>query len=111
VTPAADLPSRLIGLDERVPRSLADLHGPSHGVVVLPVRLAWSSPLEYDLNDPGQRLTLYRILMDCGQRDDIVRYVNADLLRREWTRIRRLTSRAVIDLWETLLPDLADELS
>src|SRR5262249_57068993 len=47
VTSAAELPSRLIGLEQRVPVSLADLHGPSRGGVVLPVRLAWSRPTEY----------------------------------------------------------------
>jgi hypothetical protein len=107
VTSAADLPSRLIGLEQRIPTSLADLHGPSGGVVVLPLRLAWSSPTDYDVSDPGQRLTLYRMLLDCGQREDIIRYVNPELLRREWSRIRRLTSRAVIEVWESLLPDLA----
>lgn len=71
------------------------------------MRLAWSGPGEFDVSDPGQRLTLYCPLLDCGQRDDIVRYVNAELLRRDWPRIRKLTSRGLITLWERRLPDLA----
>jgi hypothetical protein len=51
---------------------------------------------------------LYCTLLDCGQRDDIIRYVNADLLRKDWSRIRRLTSRRLVALWEQVLPDLSD---
>lgn len=60
-----------------------------------------------DVADPGQRLTLCCALLDCGQRADIVEYVNAALLLQEWPRIRRLTSRRLIAIWERLLPDLA----
>ncbi|MER7888231.1 hypothetical protein ABTX15_00195 [Micromonospora sp. NPDC094482] len=52
-------------------------------------------------------MTLYCLLLDCGQRDDVIRYVNAGLLRQDWPRIRRLTARRVISLWERLLPGLA----
>lgn len=103
----APLPSRLIGAADRIPESLAQLHGPDSGVVSLPTRLAWSGPSDYDVSDPGQRLTMYRTLMDCGQRADIIQYVNAELLQREWPRIRRLTSRRLIAVWERCLPDLS----
>ncbi|SCG50486.1 hypothetical protein GA0070213_104129 [Micromonospora humi] len=73
----------------------------------LPVRLAWSGLTDFDVNDSGQRLTLYRTLMDCGQREDIVRYVNPALLRTDWPRIRRLTARRVIALWESRMSGLA----
>jgi hypothetical protein len=101
VTSAALLPSRLIGVAARIPSSLSLLAGPSHGTVSLPTRLAWSGLTEFDVTDPRQRLTLYRTLMDCGQLEDIVRYVNAALLRRDWPRIRR-----VVALWERRLPEL-----
>ncbi|MGW9192860.1 hypothetical protein [Micromonospora chersina] len=101
------LPSRLLGVVDRIPASLGLLAGPDQGRVSLPVRLAWSGPTEFDVTDSRQRLTLYRTLMDCGQRDDIVRYVNATLLRHDWPRIRRLTARRVIALWERRLPELA----
>lgn len=107
MTSPAPLPSRFIGVAERIPASLSLLAGPETGMVSLPVRLAWSGPSDFDVTDPGQRLTLYCIMLDCGQRDDIVRYVNAGLLRREWPRIRRLTSRRMIAIWERILPDLA----
>ncbi|MEW2383178.1 hypothetical protein AB0873_13975 [Micromonospora sp. NPDC047707] len=100
------LPSRLIGAADRIPASLDMLAGPDHGRVALPVRLAWSGLTEFDVTDPRQRLTLYRTLLDCGQRDDVIRYVNPTLLRADWPRIRRLTSRRLIALWERQIPEL-----
>ncbi len=100
------LPSRLRGVADRIPVSLGLLSGPRSGRVKLPVRLAWSGPGDYDVGDPGERLTLYCLLLDCGQRDDIIRYVDAALLRQDWPRIRRLTARRVTRLWERQLPDL-----
>jgi hypothetical protein len=107
VTGATQLPSQLPTYLNRIPRSMAEFRGPEHGMVGLPVRVAWSGLREYDIDNPAERLTLYRSLMDCGQREDIGRYINGDLLREEWPRIRRLTARRIIDLWERLLPALA----
>ncbi|MDG4802848.1 hypothetical protein [Micromonospora sp. WMMD980] len=101
------LPSRLLGVIDRIPTSLEALAGPRTGRVSLPLRLAWSGPTDYDLDDARERLTLYCLLLDCGQRSDVVRYVNAALLRQDWPRIRRLTARRVTRLWERRLPDLA----
>ncbi|MCI4064337.1 hypothetical protein MRQ36_17725 [Micromonospora sp. R77] len=107
MTTPALLPSRLAGAAERIPESLASLAGPDEGRVTLPLRLAWSGLTEFDVADPRQRLTLYRTLIDCGQRYDITRYVNADLLRQDWPRIRRLTARRLVAVWERRLPELA----
>jgi hypothetical protein len=100
------LPSRLAGAVDRIPHSLTQMTGPGEGMVSLPVRLAWSGPSTFDVTDPRERLTLYCSLLDCGQRDDIIRYVNAELLCQDWPRIRRLTSRRLIALWEQCLPEL-----
>jgi hypothetical protein len=97
----------MIGAAERIPDSLSLLTGPVHGRVRLPVRLAWSGLDDFDVSDTRERLTLYRTLIDCGQRQDIVRYVNADLLRQDWPLIRRLTARRLIAVWERRLPGLA----
>ncbi|WP_346536462.1 hypothetical protein [Micromonospora sp. DPT] len=107
MTHTAPLPSRMNGVADRIPESLGLLAGPDQGRVTLPLRLCWSGLSEFDVADPRQRLTLYRTLMDCGQREDIIRYVNATLLRRDWPRIRRLTARRLIALWERRLPELA----
>ncbi|MFU8849618.1 hypothetical protein ACNAW0_01290 [Micromonospora sp. SL1-18] len=107
MTSTVSLPSRLIGVADRIPASLSLLAGPDHGRMSLPLRLAWSGPSDFDISNPDERLTLYCLLLDCGQRGDVVRYVNATLLRRDWPRIRRLTARRVVALWERRLPDLA----
>ncbi|WFE33798.1 hypothetical protein [Micromonospora sp. WMMD975] len=100
------LPSRLHGVAERIPTSIDELKGPERGRVSLPIRLAWTGLTTFDIEDSGQRLTLYRTLMDCGQREDIARFVNPVLLRGDWARIRRLTARRVIALWESRMPGL-----
>jgi hypothetical protein len=107
MTSTEPLPDRLSGAGRCIPASLADLTGPDRGRISLPVRLAWSGPTDFDVSDHKERLTLYRTLLDCGQREDIVRYVNAELLRHDWPRIRRLTARRLVSLWEQHLPDLA----
>lgn len=101
------LPSRLIGVADRIPRSLRELAGPPSGNVDLPIRLAWSGLRQFDVADPAQRLTLYRTLMDCGQLHDIIKYVNPEFLVGDWPRIRRLTARRLVTLWEQRLPELA----
>jgi hypothetical protein len=100
------LPSRYAGVEERIPTWEA-FHGPDRGVVQLPHRLAWSGPTSYDVGDMRQRLTLYSILLDCGQYDDIAAYVNRVLLSADWPNMRRLTSRELIGIWERQLPELA----
>jgi hypothetical protein len=107
MTSTVRLPSRFLGAEKRIPSDLTQLAGPTAGTVVLPVRLAWSGPSDFDVSHPAQRLTLYRTLMDCGQLDDVLRYVNAEYLRADWPRIRRLTSKRLIAVWESRLPELA----
>jgi len=100
------MPSRYTGVEDRIPTWQA-FHGPDRGVVQLPHRLAWSGPTAYDVGDMRQRLTLYSILLDCGQRDDIAAYVNRVLLNADWPNTHRLTSREPIGIWERQLPELA----
>jgi hypothetical protein len=107
VTSAAELPSRLIGLEQRIPGSLADLRGPAHGAVAWPAELPWVGIEFFDLDNPAQRLTFYRLLMDSGRRTDVTENINADLLCLDWPGIRRLTGRGVIAVWERILPVLA----
>jgi hypothetical protein len=103
----AALPSRFADANRRIPQSWRDLKGPATGVVHLPNRLCWSGPADFDVTNPGQRLTLYTTLLDCGQRDDAAAYLNPDLLQLDWPKIRRLTARQLIQVWEQQLPQLA----
>ncbi|MEU7906848.1 hypothetical protein [Actinoplanes sp. NPDC049118] len=100
------LPSRFSTAAERIPH-WDELCGPTAGVVVLPNRLCWSGPDDFDVTDPAERLTLYTLLMSCGQRADVAAYVNGALLRRDWQKVKRLTTRELTDVWEQRLPQLA----
>jgi hypothetical protein len=88
----ARLASRWAGVERRVPESLDEFRGPSSGVVQLPLRLAWSGLREFDLADEKLRLSLYRTLLNVGQRDDLVRYLNAGILVSDWPVLRKLVS-------------------
>jgi hypothetical protein len=100
------LPSRFATAASRVP-GWDEFYGPGSGAVDLPTRLCWSGSPRFSIDDPLDRLALYSALFDAGQREDIARYVNRELLMRAWPRVRRLTSRELIDIWEERLPPLA----
>ncbi|GAA2475476.1 hypothetical protein [Winogradskya humida] len=104
---AAALPSRFAEVHRRIPSSWQELRGPAAGVVHLPNRLCWSGPADFDVTDAGQRLTLYTTLLDCGQLGDVVEHINPDLLEQDWPKIRRLTARQLVHLWEQRLLPLA----
>jgi hypothetical protein len=100
------LPSRFATAASRVP-GWDDFHGPDNGTVDLPTRLCWSGSPRFLIDDPLDRLALYTALFDAGQRDDNARYINRGLLVADWPRMRRLTSRELIAIWEERLPALA----
>jgi len=43
---------------------------------------------ECDVSDDRGRRSLYAMLLAQGQRNDIARFVNSDLLRRDWPLLR-----------------------
>lgn len=81
------LPGRS-GRARRLPASLADLHGPEQGVVVLPRHLAWPGLREFDLSDDRLRRGLYGLVLTQGRRNDMARFVNARLLQEDWPLLR-----------------------
>jgi hypothetical protein len=90
----------------RLPESLDELHGPAHGVVDLPLHLAWSGMTSYDLGKPRQRMGLYRTVLHEGLHDDLPRYLNQDLLLQLWPVLRTLVGRSVRTVWEDAFPQL-----
>ncbi|MFF0451628.1 hypothetical protein ACFYT4_35655 [Streptomyces sp. NPDC004609] len=90
----------------RLPASLADLNGPRHGQVDLPLHVVWSGLRTFDLDRPRSRMSLYRVVLAEGQREDLAAYLNADLLTAQWPVLRTLISRTVRDVWETAFPQL-----
>ncbi|MEU4348334.1 hypothetical protein [Streptomyces sp. NPDC023838] len=91
----------------RLPESLDELHGPAHGVVELPLHLAWSGMTSFDLGKPRQRMGLYRTVLHEGLHDDLPRYLNQDLLLQLWPVLRSLVGRTVRTMWEDAFPQLA----
>ena len=77
------------GLAGRLPSQIDDLRGPIRGVVTLPRHLSWPGRRECDLADDETRRGVYGLLLTQGKREDIVRFVNGELLRQDWPLIKR----------------------
>ncbi|MER5842616.1 hypothetical protein ABT099_20345 [Streptomyces prasinus] len=91
----------------RLPESLDELHGPTQGIVELPLHMAWSGMTSYDLDKPRQRMGLYRTVLHEGLHDDLPRYLNQDLLLQLWPVLRTLVGRTVRTVWEDAFAQLA----
>jgi hypothetical protein len=91
----------------RLPAALAELGGPAHGTVTLPLHLAWSGLTRFDLDQPRLRMSCYRIVLAEGQHDDLTRFLNRDLLISTWPVLRTLISRDIRDVWESAFTELA----
>jgi hypothetical protein len=100
---ADQLESRWVGAEERVPESMDEFHGPTSGTVALPGWLAWSGMTEFEVQDREDRVHMYQILMDVGQRRDAASYMDAGLLRQDWALLRRLIPRELRRIWEARL--------
>ncbi|MEU9979301.1 hypothetical protein [Streptomyces sp. NPDC051014] len=91
----------------RLPASLDELHGPTSGVVQLPLHVAWSGMTSFDLGRPRQRMGLYRTVLHEGLRQDLSRYLDRDLLLELWPVLRTLVGLSVRTVWEDAFPPLA----
>ncbi|MGW2785952.1 hypothetical protein ACWC3X_32665 [Streptomyces populi] len=95
----------------RLPDALKDLAGQEHGSVELPLHIVWSGLRTYDLDRPRQCMGLYRTVLAEGQREDIIRFLNRDLLLTQWPLMRTMISRHVREVWEAAFPELAHQAS
>jgi hypothetical protein len=99
--PIADLLPGRLGPSGRLPDQIEDLAGPVRGVVMLPMHLSWPGMRECDVSDDATRRSMYGMLLSQGKRNDIVRFINADLLAADWPliadslepKLRRLCER------------------
>jgi hypothetical protein len=105
---AEELHERYAG---RLPGALDGLGGPEHGLVELPLHIIWSGLRTYDLDRPRQWLGLHRTVLAEGQREDITRFPNRDLLLVQWPLLRTMISRHVREVWEDAFPELAHRVS
>ena len=72
-----------------VAASLADLHGPAHGVVELPLRLFWSAPdRTFDLDQPSMLQAMYEaVLREASRPGDLASYLNGEVLAAVWPEL------------------------
>lgn len=87
-----------------VPSSLDALHGPSTGVLTLPLHLWWTPSPTFDLTDRGDVLTAYRAVVREGRSSDQEALLNKAVLVEVW-RDLRLPARCR-STWEQAFPEL-----
>ncbi|MEV8319558.1 hypothetical protein AB0Q95_35920 [Streptomyces sp. NPDC059900] len=95
----------------RLPEHLTDLAGPAHGTVGLPLHVVWSGLRSFDLDRPRSRMSLYRAALAEGQREDLIAFLDPDLLLAQWPVLRTLISRSIRDVWESRFTELAARAS
>ncbi|MFF8659734.1 hypothetical protein [Streptomyces huasconensis] len=96
---------------QRLPARLEDLTGPAHGTLDLPLHVAWSGRRSYTLDQPCSRVGLYRTVLADGQRQDIIGFLNRDLLLAQWPVLRTLISRPARHAWEAAFSELTAALA
>ncbi|HEY7142611.1 MAG TPA: hypothetical protein VH637_00060 [Streptosporangiaceae bacterium] len=97
VTPRARYQSRP-GRAVLVAESLADLRGPGHGSVELPIWLFWHPDRTFDLDQPGMLAWLYQIVLREASSAADLAYLNGDLLTALWPDL--YLPRGVRQAWE-----------
>jgi hypothetical protein len=77
------------GRNAVVAADLADLHGPTHGRVELPLRLYWSPPGRiFDLDDPAMLRSMYEfVLGEAISLDELSSYLNGNRLAVVWPEL------------------------
>ena len=88
-TDGVDLALYRAKYEQRLPAGLEELTGPRDGTVSLPLHVAWSGLREYRLDDPRQRMGLYRTVLAEGLRDDLRTCLDHELPRPAWATTTR----------------------
>ena len=89
-----------------VPASLADLLGPTVGVITLP---DWCESVTVDMSDRASVVAMYQSVIRYAPDDlSLIWWLDEDILKMLWPQLR-LPARFRL-AWETLHPELADRL-
>jgi hypothetical protein len=87
-----------------VAASLAELQGPTHGTVELPIWLFWYPDRTFDLDEPGMLQWMYQVVLrEAGSTEDLA-YLNGDLLIAFWPDL--FLPKGVRQAWEDQHPEL-----
>ena len=85
--------------------TLAELTGPTHGLVELPLRLWWNPHRTFDLAEHTMLLWMYEnVLREAIRVDELRSYLNGAVLVRLWPQLN--LPRAVRAAWEARHPRL-----
>jgi len=102
-TPRARYQSRP-GRRAVVDASLAELQGPTHGTVELPIWLFWHPDRTFDLDEPGMLPWMYQVVLrEAGSTEDLA-YLNGELLIALWPDL--YLPKGVRQAWEDQHPEL-----
>ena len=87
------------------PARLADLAGPTAGVVELPITIDWGPKRGYDLGTDADRRVVYEmVLQEAADAEEVARYVNGVVLVQLWPRL--WLPRRVRQRWEERFSEL-----
>ena len=87
-----------------VAASLAELQGPTHGPVELPIWLFWYPDRTFDLDEPGMLPWVYQVVLREAGRPDDLAYLNGELLIALWPEL--YLPEGVRRAWEEQHPEL-----
>ena len=88
-----------------MPSSLAALHGPTEGVITLPLTVYWGPDATADLSTPDGVEKVYENVIREGTSELQEALLSAGLLRRVWPQLR--LPKRCRDSWEARFPELA----
>lgn len=87
------------------PARLADLAGPTDGLIELPLSIYWGPKRSYDMSTDGDRRAVYEtVLREAADAAEVGQYVNGVLLVQLWPRLW-LPSR-IRQCWEARFSEL-----
>jgi hypothetical protein len=88
------------------PSRLADLTGPTEGLIELPITIDWGPKRVYDMGREAERRIVYeRVLREAATPAEVARYVNGAVLAAEWSQL--FLPLRIRQAWERRFPELA----
>lgn len=85
--------------------SLADLRGPTHGTIELPIWLFWHPDRTFDLDEAGMLPWVYQVVLrEASRPEDLTTYLNGDALISVWPDL--YLPKGVRRAWEDQHPAL-----